>query len=445
MAKWKTVTLGEVCDFKKGETGIAKAIPGKYPLVVTAADRKTCSSYQFDAEAVCIPLVSSAGHGKKKLNHVHYQTGKFALGTILVAVIPKDGKILSTRFLHLYLSHLKDLVLVPLMRGAANVSLSVGAIKDVEIPLPSIEDQSEIVSRFENIDSEQQELIHEITAQQTLLKKLRQSILQDAIQGKLTADWRKAHPDTEPAADLLERIQAEKEEWLEIKAKEGYSEAKVIQRKLKKLEKNYPTPPEENIPKYWEWVPLIEAMCLIVDCHNKTAPYVNKGVKLVRTTNIRDGEMDTINVKYVTQATYDYWSRRCPPEPGDIFFTREAPVGEAAIVPENEKLCLGQRTMLLRPFHHLLDKQYALISMLTPGFLERLSSSQKGAMVKHLRVGDVEYAFIPLPPLAEQEAIVAQVEKLFGMVDEMERQVARSHTDAAALMTSVLAAAFKSS
>ena len=103
MSNWQKVTLDKLCFFEKGKTGLAKAIPGDYPLVTTSAERKTNDFYQFDTKAVCIPLVSSTGHGHASLNYVHYQEGKFALGTILVALIPKDETILNAQFLHLYL------------------------------------------------------------------------------------------------------------------------------------------------------------------------------------------------------------------------------------------------------------------------------------------------------------------------------------------------------
>ncbi|MCK9169184.1 MAG: restriction endonuclease subunit S [Treponema sp.] len=141
MSGWKKVRIGDVCHIEKGLTGIASAEPGKYPLVVTAYERKTCATYQFDCAAVCIPLVSSTGHGKKSLNYVHYQEGKFALGTILAAVIPNNENELSAKYLHQYLQFYKDTTLVPLMKGAANVSLAVRDIAKVEIPLPPIENQ----------------------------------------------------------------------------------------------------------------------------------------------------------------------------------------------------------------------------------------------------------------------------------------------------------------
>ncbi len=145
MAKQKWAKISELCDIIKGEIGLASAVPGTYPLVATGAERRSCNTWQFDTEAVCIPLVSSTGHGKKTLNYVHYQTGKFALGTILVAVIPKDSSVLMAKFLHLYLSHFKDSVLVPLMKGAANVSLPIKGIASVEIPVLPIAEQERLI------------------------------------------------------------------------------------------------------------------------------------------------------------------------------------------------------------------------------------------------------------------------------------------------------------
>ncbi|MBK9016065.1 MAG: restriction endonuclease subunit S [Saprospiraceae bacterium] len=90
LMSWETVKLKEVCRLEKGNTGIMKAIPGDYPIVTMAAERKTHNEYQFDAKAIIIPMVSGSGHGKASINRIHYQEGKFAVGTILCAVIPKD-------------------------------------------------------------------------------------------------------------------------------------------------------------------------------------------------------------------------------------------------------------------------------------------------------------------------------------------------------------------
>ena len=137
--------LEECCTLVKGKTPIQKAEPGEYPLVVTTNERKTCNTYQFDRPTVCIPLISSRGHGVASLNSVYYQEGKFALGNILCGVTPNDEDYLSAKFLFEYLNYKKDTLLVPLMKGGANVSMTVDSLKRVSVPVPPMQVQMEVV------------------------------------------------------------------------------------------------------------------------------------------------------------------------------------------------------------------------------------------------------------------------------------------------------------
>ena len=139
-------SLKEMCFLEKGKTPIQQATAGEYPLVVTTSERKSCNSYQFDANGVCIPLVSSRGHGVASLNHVYYQEGKFALGNILCAAIPKDTSLLNAKYLYYYFEQTKDYTIVPLMKGGANVSLHISDLEKIKIPVPPLSEQKRIVS-----------------------------------------------------------------------------------------------------------------------------------------------------------------------------------------------------------------------------------------------------------------------------------------------------------
>lgn len=148
MNEWKKVKLGQVCTIEKGTTGIQKATPGEYPLVVTSEGRKTHNTFQFDAEAVIVPIVSSTGHGHASIKRIHFQKGKFALGTILCAIIPKDKKELNAEYLYLFLDLNKEKELVGRMKGMANVTLPIKEIADIEIPLPPIHIQAMIIKKL---------------------------------------------------------------------------------------------------------------------------------------------------------------------------------------------------------------------------------------------------------------------------------------------------------
>jgi len=155
--------LAEVCSVIKGKTGIKKAVEGSYPLVTTGEERLKHNSFQFDGEAVCIPLVSSTGHGHASLKRVHFQEGKFALGSILAALIPLDKSNLSSKYLYYFLNAFKDEIIVPLMKGMANVSLSIKKIEGIRVVIPPIDKQIEIVYLMEKCEQLKETLKKSLT------------------------------------------------------------------------------------------------------------------------------------------------------------------------------------------------------------------------------------------------------------------------------------------
>lgn len=169
--------LGDCCILEKGATPIQKAVPGEYPLVVTTEERKSSNTYQFDGPTVCIPLVSSRGHGVACLNQIYYQEGKFALGNILCGVTPKDSNELSASFLYHYLNYKKDTLIVPLMKGGANVSLTVDSLKRVKVPVPPIEIQHKKIQKLDSFIALITELKAELAARKKQYEYYRELLL----------------------------------------------------------------------------------------------------------------------------------------------------------------------------------------------------------------------------------------------------------------------------
>jgi len=149
--RYRTYQITELCSLIKGKYATLKTEQGKYPLVVTASFRRSANSYQLVGPAVCVPLISSTGHGHAAINRIHYQEGKFALANLLVALIPKEPDVCNAKYLFFLLSARKDEYLVPLMLGTANVSLKIQDIAEVKIPLPPIEEQKRIVTFVEHL------------------------------------------------------------------------------------------------------------------------------------------------------------------------------------------------------------------------------------------------------------------------------------------------------
>ena len=164
-----------------------------------------------------------------------------------------------------------------------------------------------------------------LTTRLDQIKGLRQTILNLAVRGKLAEQ----DPNNEPAEELLRRMDAARLEMLEA----GYPNPSEAQTQLKKLSKQTVPDYVGNLPTGWSWATLQQCSMLVVDCKNKTAPYSPTGIRLVRTTNVRDGKLNAIDQKYVNKETYEVWSARCKPEPWDILITREAPMGGSLFNP----------------------------------------------------------------------------------------------------------------
>lgn len=148
LGETKSASLGTVCSITKGIASSTKTASGQYPLIVTAEAWLTSADYQFVKDAVCVPLISSTGHGRATIKRIHYATGKFAVANLLAAVQPFNETELNTKFLYFVLDAAKDNIAL-LMKGAANVSMKVEDLAGFSIPLPPLEVQKEIVAEIE--------------------------------------------------------------------------------------------------------------------------------------------------------------------------------------------------------------------------------------------------------------------------------------------------------
>ncbi len=430
MGEWRRTKIGDLCQIIKGETGLASAPPGQYPLVATGADRKTCATWQFDTDAVCIPLVSSTGHGKKTLNYVHYQSGKFALGTILAAVIPKDPSVLTARFLHLYLSHFKDTVLVPLMKGAANVSLPMKEIASIEIPVPPLNEQQSLIDLISRIEDEHRELLTETNRQGVLLKLLRQAVLQEAVEGKLTAEWRKQHPVVK--GDSRYDASALRSQILELKRQALSGNEKLLQpienRKL-----------DLNCHSEWVVISLGDATNFI-DYRGKTPNKIDSGVRLITAKNVKMGYLSLDPEEFISEEEYVERMTRGFPTINDLFFTTEAPLGNVCLNTIKEKISVGQRIITIQPY--IIKPEFLAYQMMSSYFQKEIDKRKSGVTALGIKSSKLVQVPIVLPPLAEQQAIVARVDSLMAVIDELEKQVAERKEQAQLLMQTVLREAF---
>ena len=246
-------------------------------------------------------------------------------------------------------------------------------------------------------------------------KKLRQKILDLAIHGKLVPQ----DPNDEPASVLLERIRAEKEQLI----KEGKIKAP---KKSKSAgdRSHYPKDGPFEVPEGWVWTRLCDITELIEDCPHSTAKDEGAGFALIRTPNVGEGHLILDGVHRVSESVYNKRNTRAIPTEGDIIYAREAPAGNAAVIRKGELVCLGQRTVLIRPVKQFVDTKLLTYFILSTNSRNRLISTAVGSTAAHVNLETIRPFLIPLPPINEQKGIVVEIEKWLFIISSLQDSIA---------------------
>ena len=166
---------------------------------------------------------------------------------------------------------------------------------------------------------------------------------------------------------------------------------------------------------------LLGDVARVFDCEHRTAPptdEVQPYAYSVGTRAVRNGILQLERAKPVSRETYESWTRRATPQVGDLIFSREAPMGEVGAVPKGARLCLGQRTVLVRPSPGLADSRFLRLALMAPGTQRWIEGMAIGSTVRHLNVADVKRIPLPaLPALSDQRRIVDILEDHLSRLD----------------------------
>jgi type I restriction enzyme S subunit len=149
---------------------------------------------------------------------------------------------------------------------------------------------------------------------------------------------------------------------------------------------------------------------------------------VVRTTCVRDGKFDPTGGYATDETNFRIWTARGAPQRDDVFFTREAPAGEACLVPDRANLCMGQRMMYLRPNPELLEPEFLLLSIYGPLTRTYVEMATNGSTVGHLRLGQVFSLPILWCPVDEQRDVVRHVRNATSSLEQAQAGADREIT-----------------
>lgn len=297
-----------------------------------------------------------------------------------------------------------------------------------QILLPSVAEQ---LIQIEKINSQKVsfgELSTELTHQLTLVKKLRQQLMQDAVQGKLVEQNEK----DEPASELLKKIKAEK--------------AKLIaEKKLKKEKELPPIKPEEipfEIPKNWVWCRLGEICTKVTDGFHNTPPKVSEGIPYIAATQVKSDKIDWENCNYVEEKYHRELFVKAYPQKGELLVVNiGAGCGTPAIIDVDFEFSF-KNTAILK-FNQSLISNKLLFYYFLLRKEEIYAELTKGGLQPFISLKILNEIFFPLPPIAEQSRIIQKIDELMQYCNELEASIKQSETQNEKLLQQVLREALR--
>lgn len=152
------------------------------------------------------------------------------------------------------------------------------------------------------------------------------------------------------------------------------------------------------------FLPLKKVCKQIVDCPHESPEWLREGITVIRNFNLVDGQLDLSDRYCVDEETYEKRIKRAVPSDGDIIFSREAPIGNCAIIPPNTKCCLGQRLVLLRVDTDVCSSEYLLAALQSQYVKQQIEQvSKSGSIVSNFNISDLKELIIPV--VSQQETV----------------------------------------
>ena len=360
------------------------------------------------------------------------------------------------------------------MKGAAIPHLDIKTLLSKDIGFPPLEEQKAIVevvnSLFEEVDQLEsltkervqlkesfvvsalnrlkeeentqeewnflQQYFSSFFTEKKNIKSLRETILQLAVQGKLTENWRGNNPNIEPASELLKRIEAEKQQL-------------IAEKKIKK-EKPLPAIEEDEIPyelpESWVWCSMgqiAEKLGAGSTPSGGKSAYVSEGVMFFRSQNIHNYYLKLDDVALITELIHEKMKGTKVKSKDILLNITGGSIGRCALVPDNFTTAnVSQHVAIVRMIEPEIRK-YIHHYIISPNFQDRIMDVQVGVSREGLSMSKLKTFPTPLPPLEEQKVIVEKVNSLMALCDELEKQIETSQIQIEQLMQSCLKEVFE--
>jgi type I restriction enzyme S subunit len=337
------------------------------------------------------------------------------------------------------------------MHGSTMRHINRGPFLAYPIPLPPLEEQTRIADELDELLSDLDAGAKALDGVRAKLRQFRAAVLKAAVEGTLTAEWRAQHPATEPADKLLERTLLERRQCWEASQLQTFKDAGKEPPKRWKEKYDEPVTLDavdlSELPERWRWITLDS---LIADGPQNGAYYpatkYGGGTAILRIDDYQNGWLREAAALKRVAAPAEHVTVYALSE-GDLVINRVnsmTHLGKCLSVPASHAGVLFESNMMRACLASEVSRKWVELYLHSLIGRRRLLKNAKWAVNQaSINQEDVKRTPIPLPPLAEELAIVEAVESQLSVIDHLEADLDAKLKSAAALRQSILKSAFE--
>ena len=365
-------------------------------------------------------------------------------------VIPEKGLVTPGFLFYLLKESIWEMTKSEHLHGSTMRHINRGPFMAFDVPIPPKKEQARIVDEIEKQFTRLDAAVAALKHIQANLKRYRASVLKTASEGRLVpteAELARCEGRSyEPASELLKRVLAERRARWEAdhRVKLGASGQLPKEDKLKQKYKEPEGPDTSGLPTVphgWAYVSAQQCASTITDGEHVTPQRSDSGVLLLSARNVLDGKLSLEEVDYIPEDVFEKLTRRLTIEPGDVLLSCSGSVGRSSVAPEGMRFALVRSVAVLKPLCGM--GRYLSLALRSSYLQAQIKEKQTQTAQSNIFQGKIRTLVFAIPPLSEQERIVAEVERRFSVVEELEIQVEANLKRADRLRQAILKCAFQ--